>query len=122
MITSTRSLKFVALVVMVMALLVVAATADVTAPKIVNAQRVAVNNDPDHMVVVISWKQPVQPVEAYQIQRKLFPWGWRNMATVNGQNSAWQDSKPAKRPATYRMRALAQQEKSKWSNRVLVDK
>jgi hypothetical protein len=117
-----KLIRFLAVVVMGMALLMVTVMADVAAPRIVNAQRVVVNNDPDHMVVVISWKQPVQSVEAYQVQRKLFPWGWRNMATINGQNCAWQDSKPAKRPATYRMRALAQKETSKWSNRVLVDR
>src|SRR5690348_16048407 len=103
-----RILKFLTLVVMVMLLLTVVTMADVAAPKIINAQRVAVNNDSDHLVVVISWKQPVQQPDAYQIQRKLFPWGWRNMGTINGQNLAWQDSRPAKRSATYRVRALAQ--------------
>jgi len=119
---SAKFFKGLILVMVIVALMIGVAMAEVAAPKIVSAQRVAPNNDGDHIVVVVSWKQPVQPPEAYQVQRKLFPWGWRNMATVNGQNTAWQDSKPAKRPATYRVRALAQNEKSKWSNRVLVDR
>lgn len=79
------------------------------------------SDTPPHPFVFISWKAPSTPPVSYEIQRKLFLFGWRVKAHLVGANVAWADTKPAKRVAHYRMRALSPDGTSKWSNTVHID-
>lgn len=79
-----------------------------------------INNDPTKPAVQLGWKAYPFPPDAFQFQRKLFVWGWRNVGTINGNNVAWADRRPSKREASYRMRALRDGDKSPWSNVVKI--
>jgi hypothetical protein len=71
--------------------------------------------------VAVTWLLQPETPQAYEIQRKLFPWGWRKLAVVNSNTMLWIDKKSAKRGSWYRVRAIYEDHKSPWSGKAYTN-
>ncbi len=83
-------------------------------PKLQNYQRAGGD-------LVIFYENRASGPAQYQVQRKLFPWGWRTKGSAQSIDVAWRDSKPAKRRAWYRMRVVTGAQKGRWSTPLVVE-
>jgi len=96
-----------------------AANPEMKPPRFIEAKRV------DGHVVVFFANQFDAGVYAklpkYEVQRKLFPYGWRDKGTATAAEVAWRDTKPAKRRAWYRMRMVDGRNYGKWTTPIIVD-
>lgn len=96
------------------------------APLKLKAERTTfVNGTAQTAAVVLNWQAATafdQPAQSYEIQRKLFPFGWRAVGTASQTAQNWLDRKPAKRAAWYRVRVVFDGSKSAWSNKAYIDK
>lgn len=89
--------------------------ADKAAPNLTNISASEVNNDPSKPCVVLAWTELHPDPVGIEVQRKLFPFGWRKLIVIVGKNTAWSDRQPAKRKASYRIRAIYEDGPSEWS-------
>ena len=127
MVTPNNKTPMKSLFALVLILLASLATATAaTQPLSVKAERsvftTGTNQTP---VVVVSWtprKAFDVPAQSYEIQRKLFLFGWRNSGTVSRDGQVWFDRHPSKRASWYRVRIVFDGAKSEWSNKAYVDK
>lgn len=110
---------------LVFALSLFAVSVFAAAPIKAKAERTTFVNGITHTdATIVTWSangQISQPAQSYEIQRKLFPFGWRAVGTANQTAQAWLDRKPAKRAAWYRVRIVFDGSKSPWSNKAYVD-
>ena len=112
----TLIISFLALIALTFAVI----AADTTAPKPATPGDVRLLKQQDGTIQV--WFANRQAEASYhEIQRKLFPWGWRKLGTVRAPQAVFIDRHPAKRRAWYRVRTWVADQKSNWSTPQIID-